>query len=174
MWLMWLVKYFSILALLCLLVWLLRPAKPALNEHLSSRTMHALFDALLYHGARGAELHVRLKDQGITLSYLKYFDSGIGIQCRFVNEGLAAPFFRQFRARLEGSQIAHTVGNPSPPEGEILTVDIGQNITMAQHLSKLLFEDVVGKNLATDCVASFNDKVLPIEIPFVTGMKRQR
>jgi hypothetical protein len=150
--------------------WLLRPAKPSLNEPLTPEMVHAVIDTLLYQGLDGGELRIVTRGGPTAFRLIKYVrpSEGAGFFAEVSKLDGYQEYYDNFLEELRTRGIAHRVLNSAP---DAVQVHLGHDIGQARFLTVLFFERSMGARLARDCVAYFNDKVLPITSP-LTGMVR--
>jgi hypothetical protein len=149
--------------------WLLRPGEPSANEPLTPEMLQAVIETLLYQGLDGGELRIATRDGTVAFRFIKYVrpqDAGILGELSKVpdHEG----YFQSFLGELVTRDIAHHLLKSTP---DAVRIDFGRDVGQARFVTILFFERSMGVRLARDCVAYFNDKVLPINSP-LTGIAR--
>ena len=162
------------------LTWLfLPPGRPVPQQPLNRQMLRALLDALLYQGAaieKGpqASLSIWVRDDPRVLVLRKYRDSSgaVGIRAELPSEAWAEPYCDSFRRELESSAIAYADGGNMAPARAALVVDVGHDLDRLEVVIGLLFERVFGVHVATQCVGYFNEHMLPIAVPHLTGIRR--
>lgn len=152
--------------------WLSRPPKPSLNEPLVPEMLRGLIDILLFQGLDGGELHVVTRNGPVGFRLIKYVRDvdGAGMRCE-VSKAEGGKAFDRLLEELSVRGISHQL---QPPPSEGVHIDLRRDIGQAQFVTVIFFERCHGVRLASDCVAYFNDKVLMINAPTLTGITRPR
>ena len=162
------------------LTWLFKsPGRPLPQQPLGRQMLRALLDALLYQGAAidqgpQASLSIRVRDDPRVLVLRKYRDASgaVGVRAELPSAAWAEPYYDSFRRELESSAIAYADGGRVAPGQVAVAVDVGHDLDRLEVVVRLLFERVFGVHLATQCVGYFNEHMLPLAVPHLTGIRR--
>ena len=153
--------------------------QPVAHRPLNDRLLRALLDALLYRGTAipgspPAQLAIWVQDDPRVLLLSKYLSEAgeVGIRAELPRAPWAEPYYELFRRELEARGIAYAEAAPAGDAPAMLAVDFGRDLELALSVVRLAFERVFDVHLPTRCVAYFNDRLLPLEVPRLTGISR--
>lgn len=156
-------------------VWLLKSDGPAqANEPLNQELLRACLDMLFYKGLPGAEFIVRVRDDARELVVSKYFDRPrrAGLQTQLVNDGWMQQYYVACRDELTRRGIRFRETREGQSDADQITVDFDADLGQTQFVVTLIFEYAFGARLEKDCVGYFNNKILAVEKPALTGASR--
>lgn len=165
--------YVLILLAILLAVWLLKPGKPVINQHLSETRLGALFDALMYRGVNEAALRIFTRSERLSVQFTKYVrrEGRTGIECDLslgawphLDADALRRAIEPYGLRIE-DRSAHAVDDQ-------LHIDVGQNVAKAVALTQILFERMSSVQLYSDCVAMLDEKVMTMDVPRLSGVRR--
>jgi len=105
-------------------------------------------------------------DREHCLVFSKYIrESQPGVRAEFPRASWSEPYFDAFRAELVRRGVPHQ----EVPQPSGLAFDFGRDLGAAHVVVHVLFEDVLGRRVARDCVAYFRD-TLVVDSPRLTGI----
>ena len=164
--------YLLTLSAVLVTVWLLRPGKPVTNEHLSEAKLSALIEALMYRGVDAATLRIFTRTETLSLRFTKYVRRArrSGIECNIPLDSWTHLDAEALRIAIDpyGLQIQSSLAQ----DNGHLVIDVGQNIAKAVALTQLIFERMSSVSLYTDCVAMLDEKVMTLDVPKLSGVRR--
>jgi hypothetical protein len=154
--------------------------QPVAHEPLTGQMLDAILDALLYRGvAHGSlspsevgQLAIWVRDDPRVFVLAKaWSDTGAAIRGELPRAAWAEPYAEPFCRELGARGISYTAGGAA--DAPLLVIDLGRDMQLARSVVHMLFERVFGVHLASQCVGYFNEYVLPIEVPRLTGVARE-
>ena len=102
------------------------------------------------------------------LVFSKYIrEAQPGVRAEFPRVSWSEPYFAAFRTELVRRGVPHQELVHS--SGSTLAFDFGRDLGGAHVVTHVLFEDVLGRRVARDCVAYFRD-TLVVDSPRLTGI----
>jgi hypothetical protein len=102
------------------------------------------------------------------LVFSKYIrDAQPGVRAEFPRVSWSEPYFDSFRTELVRRGVPHQ--ELVQPSGPTLAFDFGRDLGGAHVVTHVLFEDVLGRRVARDCVAYLRDTV-DVDSPRWTGV----
>lgn len=166
-------SYLLIFLVLLLTIWLLRPGKPVINQHLSEAKLSALFEALIYRGVDDATLRIFTRAERLSVYFRKYVrhEGRSGIECE-LSLGSWTPLNADALRMAIDPYGLRIQDRPAQANDDDLHIDIGQNVAKAVALTRIIFERMSSVSLYSDCVAVLDEKVLTLDVPRLSGMRR--
>jgi hypothetical protein len=165
--------YLLVLSALLLTVWLLKPGKPVINQQLSEAKLGALFEALMYRGVDGATLRIFTRTERLSLYFVKYVrvEGRSGIECDLSLESFTQLDADALRIAIDPYGLC-IHDRPAQANDDHLRIDVGQNVAKAVALTRIIFEQMASVQLYSDCVAVLDEKVMTLDVPRLSGVRR--
>ena len=159
---------------IAVLVWLLWPSAPALNEMPNPAALDRLLRLLVSRGVLRANvtgtLTICVRDNPqhcLVFTKTSIPGGNAGFSAAFPRERWTEPYYERFRGELDRRGIPYQeVRTGNVPS---LRFELGRDLGGAYVVTKTLFGDVLGVDLHRDCVAFFRNVVL-LNTPALTGV----
>ncbi len=131
---------------------------PAKHKNLTPQRLKWLLDALLYRGADGAFLLIRVRRGERFIQFRKYIarKGVVGIQSDFPRAPWSEPYFDTLRSRLqtEGIEVEMTPAVGGATSG-FLTMDFGRDTGKAASIATMMLQ-VLQVDPERQCVGEFH------------------